>query len=94
MIVVRVELWSAITGEKSEIARFGIWNVGSGSHTRGDYECASYTGRSKEAFDKSMISKRHTHEGKVTNHARLQEHVLNLVAKALTSMDYGVKNAK
>ncbi len=95
MIVIRVELWSAITHRRSEIARVGIWNVGcNDTGTFGDYECASYTGRDAAAFDQAMTKQRLTHSGKVKHHARKQEHVLNLVAKALTAMGYGVKKEK
>lgn len=93
MIVVRVELWSAITGEKSELARMVIDNIGTNpAGTRGDYRARALRGRSAEALEKAMCASpmNATHEGRVVNHARLGEHVWNLVAKALTCMKYGV----
>lgn len=87
MLVVRVELWSAVTGQKSEIARMQISNVG-GSATLGDYHAASYRGRSKGALDKAMLSDSFVRQGRVEKHPRLASHVWNLVAKALDSMGY------
>lgn len=93
MIVIRVELWSAITGEKTELARMVIDNVG-GTAYRGDYRCRSLRGRDEDALDRSMRTINTTQagvqrEGRVEGHARLREHVWNLVAKALASMGYG-----
>lgn len=97
MIVVKVELWSAITGEHSTLALMTICNEG-GSQTRGDYSAATYKGRDEAALAASMraffLDKRlgaTTRRGEVKNHARLSEHVWNLVAKALGSMNYGSK---
>ena len=91
MIVVRVELWSAVTGEKTEIARAVIDNIG-GTDRQGDYRARSLRGRSAEALDRALLRINTTgtqREGKVCGHARLSEHVWNLVAKALSSMGYG-----
>jgi hypothetical protein len=90
MIVVRVELHSAITGIVTEIARCDIWNVASGDRDLGDYDCASYIGRSRTALGKRKTNR----TGTVRGHARLRDHVLNLVAKALASMNYGKKSRK
>lgn len=84
MIVVRVELHSAITGQKIELARTVIDNIG-GTRTKGDYRCRAYRkGSSLHPLSKNVIR-----EGEVKGHARLAEPVWNLVAKALTSMGYG-----
>lgn len=83
MIVVRVELWSAITGEKTELARMHISNAG-GTQTRGDYEGESFIGRDSRALDRGTVSKR----GRVFNYPRLDFHVWNLVTRMLTSMGY------
>ena len=88
MIVVRVELWSAITGKVTEIARAEICNVG-GSAEIGDYETRSLRGRSATAFAQRTIQRR----GKVTGHRRKALHVWNLVAKALLAMGYGANAA-
>lgn len=96
MLVVRVELWSAITGVKTEIARMIIHNVGvSNEGKKGDYKILTLKGRSKDALDKAMTSwwngGKHliTREGEVKGHNRLSEHVWNLVAKALKGVKYG-----
>lgn len=84
MIVVRVELWSAITGEKTELARMHVCNVG-GDTRRGNYSGETFRGRSKEALDRRTVSKL----GSVTNWPRLDQHVWNLVAAMLDNMGYG-----
>lgn len=89
MIIVKVELWSAVDGEKTELARMIIDNVG-GDLSHGDYRCRTLRGRSEEALDKAMVPPLAvTREGEVHRHPRLREHVWNLVAKALRSMRYG-----
>lgn len=88
MIVNRVELWSAITGDVSELARMTIDNVG-GTTQLGDYRTRTYRGRSTEALHNAMLAETVQREGKVLRHPRLREHVWNLVAKALSGMGYG-----
>ena len=84
MIVVRVELHSAISGEVTEIARAYVDNIG-GSMQSGDYRVRTLNGRSERALDRGIVQR----EGRVFGHARLREHVWNLVAKALSSCGYG-----
>lgn len=84
MIVIRVELWSAVTGEKTEIARAHICNTG-GTLKHGDYQAETYRGRSARTLSHLMVQR----QGTVRNHPRLSQHVWNLVAKALKSMGYG-----
>ncbi|MEY2882399.1 MAG: hypothetical protein RL490_123 [Pseudomonadota bacterium] len=87
MIVVRVELWSAIDGSKRELARMHIANDGQASAVnsrRGDYTGTTFVGRDERALDRGTPSKR----GTVTNYPRLDLHVWNLVARMLTSMGY------
>lgn len=88
MIVVRVELWSAITGQKSTLALMSIANTGEGSRTRGDYEAKTYIGRDEDTLMHALRTGRVSKTGEVKNHARLQEHVWNLVGKALSACGY------
>lgn len=93
MIVVKVELHSAITGRVSEIARAVIHNTG-GNREYGDYGAFTARGRDGDALKKSMLSilngqSKPVHQGEVKHHARLKEHVWNLVAKSLKAMGYG-----
>lgn len=93
MIVVKVELWSAITHERTELARMVIANDG-GTRTRGDYKVAALRGRDTLTLGRNTLAwvtdgSGATHTGEVKNHARLSEHVWNLVAKALAAMEYG-----
>lgn len=89
MLTVRVELNSAITGQTSEIAQVIIFNDTTGDRQIGNYKCVSFRGRDKETLDKH----RAVRKGEVKNHPRQREHVLNLVAKALSSMGYGAAPA-
>lgn len=88
MIVVKVELWSAIDGQTTELARMTIDNIG-GTATRGDYRTRTLRGRSEEALHRAMLTDGVQREGRVFGHARLKEHVWNLVAKALVGLGYG-----
>ena len=87
MIIVKVELWSAITGKHTELARMQIDNIG-GNRTRGDYHVATMRGRDAETLEKATWAKTYTREGEVRNHARLSDHVWVLVAKALAAVHY------
>lgn len=83
MLVVRVELHSAVTGETAEIARMIIHNKG-GTKTSGDYGVMVYRGRDKESLDRRTVNR----SGEVNGHPRLREHVWNLVLKALVAAGY------
>lgn len=94
MLVVKVELHSAVTGEVTEIARSVIYNDGAGTRTSGDYKALTITGRDKETFDKRMYAavrkgEHVTRSTEIKNYPRLRLHVWNLVAKALGKMGYG-----
>lgn len=100
MIIVKVELHSAVTGKTTELARMMIANVG-GTDAKGNYECVTYRGKSKDALDKAQMAhhvsngqKGFTRTGEVKDHPRWAEHVWNLVAKALVGMGYGEKALK
>jgi hypothetical protein len=89
MIVIKVELWSAVNGERKELARMIVDNIG-GTEKRGYYRARTLIGRSSDALDLAMFKKpmKTSREGFVGNYPRLQLHVWNLVARALTSMGY------
>lgn len=84
MIVVRVELWSARSGDVTELARMHIANIG-GSETIGNYEAATLRGRSTVQLNRNDVQRK----CQVLGHPRLSQHVWNLVAKALSGMGYG-----
>jgi hypothetical protein len=84
MIVIRVELWSAITGARTELARMHIANTGEHGGARHDYTGQTFIGRNTAALDRGTVSKR----GTVPDYPRQQLHVWNLVARMLTSMGY------
>lgn len=91
MIVVRVELLSAITGKTTELARMHIANNG-GDAKLGDYLVNTLRGRSKEDLDAAWRNKSYTRQGQVLKHRRLDLHVWHLVGKALQNLGYGYKN--
>lgn len=80
MIIIRVEVWSAITGKVTEIARMKIANTGTSKSVKlGDYE--GYVLR-KPAFT------HRTRKGSVKGHRRQDLPVWSLVGKMLKSMGY------
>lgn len=89
MIVVRVELHSAITGRISEIARMHICNRADGTKTLGNYDVTVLRGRSAPAFTKPVAQR----VGEVVGHRRLDLHVWHLVSKALAALKYGKEAA-
>lgn len=84
MIVVRVELHSAVTGKVTELARMHVANVG-GTAQLGDYDVAVLRGRSRAALDQLKVQRR----GRVEKYPRLKLHVWNLVLRALVAAGYG-----
>jgi hypothetical protein len=84
MIIVRVELHSAITGKVTELARMMIANTGAGSATRGDYTVETYRGRDSVSLAKRIVQR----AGAVTNYPRQAIHVWHLVARALHATKY------
>ena len=84
MIIVRVELHSAVTGQVTEIARMLIANDGQGTQTHGDYYCTTFRGRTKDALNNCSVQRK----GQTKNYPRLALHVWNLVARCLTAMEY------
>lgn len=77
MLVVKVELHSAITGQVSEIGRMVIYNDGTGTKDRGNYVTNLLR---KGTTDK--VQRR----GFVTNYPRLSYSVWELVKRALTTV--------
>lgn len=84
MIVIRVELWSAITGQRTELARMHIANTGGGTAASGNYAGETFVGRSSAALDQQRVSK----HGHVVGYPRQRLHVWNLVARMLRDMGY------
>lgn len=88
MIIVRVELRSAITGKRTELARMMIANEGHEGDFA-DYSGKTYFGRNSQTLDKSMERGKVVRTGEVKNHRRWAMHVWHLVAKMLNDMEYG-----
>lgn len=90
MIIVRVELHSAITGQRSELARMHIANTGGGTAKVGNYQVETLRGRSTAQLDRGTRQR----TGYVMGHRRLDEHVWNLVAKSLVATGYAGLNKR
>jgi hypothetical protein len=84
MIIVRVELHSAVTGKMTELARMHIANTGIGTLDRCDYTGETFVGRDTRALDRGRIN----HTGVVVNWPRQTKHVWCLVHRMLVSMGY------
>lgn len=85
MIIVRVELHSAITGRVTELARMGISNDGTSEiNTKGHYNVETYRGRNAVTLAKRVTQR----AGRVEGHLRHALHVWCLVAKSLKAMGY------
>lgn len=76
MIIIKVELHSAITGEVTEIGRMHIVNDASGTKDRGNYYAHIMRRGTTNRVQKT---------GVVTNWPRLSKSVWHLVSKALES---------
>lgn len=83
MIIVRVELHSAVTRNVTELARMEIANTGTGTGTRGDYTGRTLRGR-QGALDQGLTQR----EAQVLNYPRQAIHVWHLVARMLLAMGY------
>lgn len=82
MLLVKVELHSALTGRVSEIARMVLWNTGSGTALRGNYK--GHTLRKlKGGFGAVKLK-----GGEVEDYPRKSKHVWHLVSRMLRSMGY------
>lgn len=91
MLVVRVELHSAITGKISEIARMIIANDGTGTPKKGNYWGNAAKGiiQGDHMIPPAIMhASRSMRQGKVQNYPRASKHVWNLVARMLKAMDY------
>lgn len=84
MIIVRVELHSAVTGAVTELARMKISNDGSGTAGIGNYDCVTWRGRDQAALDRREIQRR----ARVEHYPRRDLHVWHLVAAALYRLKY------
>lgn len=83
MIVVKVELHSAVTGRVTEIGRTYIHNVG-GTPKRGNYS-ARVCRRGQFDARKTLHDGVFTREGSVQDYPRLSYNVWRLVLRALKS---------
>lgn len=84
MIIVRVELLSAITGKTTELARMHIINDESGNDNSRNYKGISFRGRDKSMLNLGTVQK----EASLKNWKSKQFHIWNLVRAMLTNLGY------
>lgn len=84
MIVVRVELHSAVTGQVTELARAIIANDGTGTQQRAHYKVMTLRGRSREQLDQLTPQRTTT----LRDWPRKTLHVWCLISEALIRMGY------
>lgn len=82
MLVVKIELHSAITGEISEIGKMIIANTG-GTRECGDYRVA--VSHKNDLNDLKKIWTEPCREGEVKSYPRLSYNVWRLVSRAIRS---------
>jgi hypothetical protein len=83
MLIITVELHSAITGKVTEIAKMKLYNDGTGTSQKGNYAGVTYRGK-----DDALIQEKTNRTGSVKNYPRLNLHVWNLIARMLKNMGY------
>lgn len=83
MLVLKLELHSAITGEVKEIGRTIIANTGGGSVTKGDYTIK--VARKRDTFTNKDTWKKPLRTGDVKNYPRCSYNVWRLVIRSLLS---------
>lgn len=89
MIVVKIELHSAITGAVSEIGRMEICNDGSSENRQvGHYDGTAHESDFSGVVRRKPDFKVTTRRGRVTNYRRLDKPIWSLVARMLASMNY------
>jgi hypothetical protein len=84
MIIVTVDLVSAVTGQTKQLARMHICNDGTGTKSVGDYDVTTFRGRDAEALERRASSR----TGRVEGYPRTSLHVWNLVSRALAACGY------
>lgn len=87
MIVVKIELHSAITHEQSNLGTLVIDNIG-GTKTKGNYRCRMYRKSDKNIYRQVLDGAKPIRECEIHNHPRLSNPVQSLVLKALKEMGY------
>lgn len=85
MIIIKVELHSAVTNQITELARMKICNDGKSDNPNfGYYYAQSFRGRSTEQLNKETVAK----TTRIEHWPRHRLHIWNLVCKALRQMGY------
>jgi len=84
VIVVKIELWSAVTGKSSELGRMYIANDGTGTSNNCDYDAVVCRRGSKDVPQPlAAAGPKPTRKARVENYPRLSYNVWRLVLRAL-----------
>ena len=84
MLVVKIELWSAVTGAETELGRMYLANDGTARDpAKGNYDVKVARKGSKEYESWNEIKT--TRTGRVENYPRLSYNVWRLITRALLS---------
>jgi len=78
MIIVKVELHSAVTGKVTELGRLHITNDGTGTETRGNYDV--------ERMARITAKRQVLAHGRVTNWPRKSASIWRLLRRALDAV--------
>jgi len=87
MIIVTVELKSAIDGRTTKLGEMIIANDGTGTNTKGNYDAFVY--RKPKFFNWKRLTDNTTRTSRVENYSRQSRVIWDLVGLALKNMGYG-----
>lgn len=85
MLRVTIELVSAVTGKTSVIGRMHVWNDGTGTPSRGNYQVGVRRRGAEELQPGEHPKQNCTRHGEVKNYPRLSYNVWRLILRALKS---------
>ena len=94
MIVVKVELHSAISGQIMKIGEAVIYNDGTGTNAKGNYETRSFRAPNYFKRERGGTEKNVVRRARVERYDRVNAPVLELVSRALQAMGYGKENVE
>lgn len=88
MIVVKIELHSAITGKLTNLGSMIINNDGTGTNLRGNYRARMYKSSKRSVLNQHAQGHKPIRDVEIKDHPRESQPVQSLVLKALKAMGY------
>lgn len=89
MLIITIDLYSAVTGKRKNLGTLMIANDGTGTNSRGNYYAHAFRAGTEL---KELRNKKPIRKSKILNYPRLTAPVWSLIAEALKGMGYGLKN--